>query len=83
MPVVGGGPSFGERLRGQLRNLATLVTLVALVALFSLLSPSFATWGNLANVLQQVSITAISARPTATPEPLSVCTWRTARSFVR
>lgn len=49
------------RLRGQLRNLAPLATLVILVALFSALSPSFATLGNLANVLQQVSITAIIA----------------------
>ena len=54
-------PSFGVRLRGQLRNLAPLVTLVALVALFSATSPSFATLSNLSNVLQQVSITAIIA----------------------
>jgi ribose transport system permease protein len=50
-----------HRLGGQLRNLAPFVTLIVLVALFSLLSPSFATTGNLANILQQVSITAIIA----------------------
>ena len=50
-----------SRLRAQLRNLAPFATLIVLVALFSSLSPSFATWGNLANILQQVSITAIIA----------------------
>src|SRR4051812_35873168 len=50
-----------SRLRAQLRNLAPFATLIVLVALFSGLSPSFATWGNLANILQQVSITAIIA----------------------
>lgn len=54
-------PPFWVRLRGRLRNLAPFATLLALVALFSALSPSFATPGNLGNVLQQVSITAIIA----------------------
>lgn len=49
------------RLRAELRNLAPFATLILLVGLFSALSPSFATWGNLANILQQVSITAIIA----------------------
>ena len=53
--------SLWLRLRGQLRNLAPLVTLAALVALFTATSSSFATWANLGNVLQQVSITAIIA----------------------
>lgn len=54
-------PPFWLRLRGRLRDLAPFATLLALVALFSALSPSFATPGNLGNVLQQVSITAIIA----------------------
>ena len=53
--------SLWLRLRGQLRNLAPLVTLAALVVLFTTTSSSFATWANLGNVLQQVSITAIIA----------------------
>ncbi len=48
-------------LRHQLRNIAPFVTLIALIALFSSASPSFATWGNLANILQQISVTAIIA----------------------
>ncbi len=52
---------LGAMLRGQLRNLAPFATLIVLVVLFSALSPSFATTANLANVLQQVAITAIIA----------------------
>ncbi len=48
-------------LRHQLRNIAPFATLLVLVALFSLASPSFATWGNLANILQQISVTGIIA----------------------
>jgi len=48
-------------LRHQLRNIAPFATLLVLVALFSLSSPSFATWGNLANILQQISVTGIIA----------------------
>ena len=48
-------------LRHQLRNIAPFVTLIVLIALFSSTSPSFATWGNLANILQQISVTAIIA----------------------
>jgi len=64
MTTIAGAPprmSLWVRLRGQLRNLAPLVTLAALVALFTATSSSFATWANLGNVLQQVSITAIIA----------------------
>ncbi len=48
-------------LRHQLRNIAPFATLLVLVALFSVASPSFATWGNLANILQQISVTGIIA----------------------
>ena len=48
-------------LRQQLRNIAPFITLVVLVVLFSLASPSFATTGNLANILQQISVTGIIA----------------------
>ena len=51
----------GSWLAAQLTNLAPLVTLLFLVAVFSLLSPSFATLDNFANVMRQVSITAIIA----------------------
>ncbi|MBK1662363.1 ABC transporter permease [Paracraurococcus ruber] len=63
-PVTTAAPAstpLRDRLRGQLRNLAPFATLILLVGLFSALAPSFATWGNLANILQQVSITAIIA----------------------
>jgi ribose transport system permease protein len=49
------------RLRGQLRNLAPFVTLLFLVTFFALASPSFATLDNLANILTQISVTAIMA----------------------
>jgi ribose transport system permease protein len=48
-------------LRGQLRNIAPFITLLFLILFFSIASPSFATLGNLANILQQVSVTAIIA----------------------
>ncbi len=48
-------------LRSQLRNIAPFATLLALVALFSAASPSFATVDNLANILSQVSVTAVIA----------------------
>jgi ribose transport system permease protein len=48
-------------LRNQLRNIAPLATLLVLVAMFSLASPSFATADNLANILQQISVTGIIA----------------------
>ncbi len=51
----------GAWLRGQLRNVAPFATLLVLAVLFSVLSPSFATWDNLGNILQQISVTAIIA----------------------
>jgi ribose transport system permease protein len=48
-------------LRGQLRNIAPFATLLFLVVFFSLASPSFATVGNLWNILTQVSVTGIIA----------------------
>ena len=48
-------------LRNQLRNIAPFATLLVLVVLFCVASPSFATWGNLANILQQISVTGIIA----------------------
>ncbi len=51
----------GAWLRGQLRNVAPFATLLVLAVLFSVLSPSFATWDNLNNILQQISVTAIIA----------------------
>ncbi len=48
-------------LRNQLRNIAPFATLLVLVALFWVASPSFATWGNLANIMQQISVTGIIA----------------------
>jgi len=46
---------------GHLRNIAPLVTLIFLVAVFAIMSPSFATMGNLGNILRQISVTAIMA----------------------
>ena len=51
----------GAWIRGQLRNVAPFGTLLVLAVLFSVLSPSFATWDNLGNILQQISVTAIIA----------------------
>ena len=48
-------------LRNQLRNIAPFATLLVLVVLFALASPSFATLDNLANILQQISVTGIIA----------------------
>jgi len=53
--------SLGRVLRDQLRNIAPFATLLILVGFFSAAAPSFATLGNLENILQQVSITAIIA----------------------
>ena len=51
----------GAWLRGQLRNVAPFATLLVLAVLFSVLSPSFPTWDNLGNILQQISVTGIIA----------------------
>jgi ribose transport system permease protein len=48
-------------LGGQLRNLAPFLTLLFLVVFFGVASPSFATLDNLANILTQISVTAIMA----------------------
>ena len=56
--VRGGAQTW---LRGQLRNIAPFVTLLLLIAFFSLSSRSFATFGNLQNILTQISVTGIIA----------------------
>src|ERR671917_1193997 len=48
-------------VKDQLRNIAPFVTLIFLCVVFSAASPSFLTLDNLANILRQVSITAIIA----------------------
>jgi ribose transport system permease protein len=55
------GLDLGRVLRDQLRNIAPFATLILLVGFFSLAAPSFATLGNLENILQQVSVTAMIA----------------------
>ena len=56
-------PAFdlGRMFRNQLRNIAPFATLLVLVGFFSIAAPTFATLGNLENILQQVSVTAIIA----------------------
>jgi ribose transport system permease protein len=54
-------PRVGAWLQGQLRNVAPFATLLVLAVLFAVASPSFATWDNLGNILQQISVTAIIA----------------------
>jgi ribose transport system permease protein len=51
----------GGWLAQRLRNIAPLLTLLFLVLFFSVASPSFATVGNVWNILQQVSVTGIIA----------------------
>jgi ribose transport system permease protein len=48
-------------IRGQLRNIAPFATLLLLIAFFSTTSDSFATIGNLQNILTQISVTGIIA----------------------
>jgi len=55
------GLSLGRILRDQLRNIAPFATLLILVGFFSIAAPSFATLGNLVNILQQASVTGIIA----------------------
>jgi ribose transport system permease protein len=50
-----------NRLRGQLRNVAPFATLLLLVGFFWAASDSFATIGNLENILTQISVTGIIA----------------------
>src|ERR1700758_3429406 len=47
--------------RGQLRNVAPFATLLVLVVFFWAASDSFATLGNLENILTQISVTGIIA----------------------
>ncbi|MDQ2802387.1 MAG: ABC transporter permease [Pseudomonadota bacterium] len=54
-------PAVRQWLRGQLRNIAPFATLLFLVAFFVFASPSFATVGNLYNILTQISVTGIIA----------------------
>ena len=58
-------PDFKTRagmwLKDQLRNIAPFLTLLFLIAFFSFASPSFSKVGNVWNILQQVSVTAIIA----------------------
>jgi ribose transport system permease protein len=51
----------GGWLRGQLRNIAPFATLLFLVAFLTIASPSFASVGNLYNILTQISVTGIIA----------------------
>ena len=55
------GFDLGRVFRDQLRNIAPFATLILLVGFFSFAAPSFATLGNLENILQQVSVTAMIA----------------------
>ena len=55
------GFDLGRILRDQLRNIAPFATLIILVGFFSVAAPAFATVGNLVNILQQVSVTAMIA----------------------
>ena len=48
-------------IKHQLRNIAPFVTLIFLCVVFGLASPSFLTADNFANILRQVSVTAIIA----------------------
>ncbi len=59
--VAARGFRLDDFLRDQLRNIAPFLTLIVLVAFFSIASPTFASLGNLQNILQQVSVTAIMA----------------------
>ena len=48
-------------VRGRLRNIAPFVTLIVLIGFFWAASDSFATLGNLQNILTQISVTGIIA----------------------
>ncbi len=61
MPHAARRARGGQWLRLRLRNIAPFATLLFLVALFSAASPSFLTLDNLANILQQISVTGIMA----------------------
>ena len=52
---------MSDWVRSRLRNIAPFVTLLLLVVFFSVASDSFATVGNLQNILTQISVTGIIA----------------------
>ena len=54
-------PGIIGGLQAQLRNVAPFVTLLILVVFFTVASDSFATLGNLQNILTQISVTGIIA----------------------
>ncbi len=54
-------PRYWVWLRSRLRDVAPLATLLVLVGFFTAASSSFATFGNLQNILTQISVTAIIA----------------------
>ncbi len=56
-----GAAAIQSWLRDQLRNIAPFITLLCLVTFFGVASPSFVSWGNLHNILVQVSVTGIMA----------------------
>ncbi len=53
--------ALGAIARSQMRNIAPFLTLIVLIVFFSAVSPSFATLGNVGNILTQVSVTGIIA----------------------
>jgi len=59
--VVARRGGAGNWLRGQMRNIAPFATLIFLVLFFSLASDSFLSVANFANIMNQISITAIIA----------------------
>ncbi|MGH7107808.1 MAG: ABC transporter permease [Acetobacteraceae bacterium] len=58
---VGRGRRTRRLITDRLRTIAPFATLVFLVAFFGIASPSFLSFANLQNVLQQISITGIMA----------------------
>jgi ribose transport system permease protein len=54
-------PRIAAWVRGRLRNVAPFATLLVLVGFFAAASGSFATLGNLQNILTQISVTGIIA----------------------
>ena len=64
-------------LRGLVRNVAPFVTLILLVGFFTVASGSFATLGNLENILTQISVTGIIAVGLTFVIlcPKSICRW--------
>ncbi|HKD74914.1 MAG TPA: ABC transporter permease [Ktedonobacterales bacterium] len=59
--AIGPRSRIVDWVRGQLRNVAPFATLLVLVVFFTVASESFATLGNLQNILTQISVTGIIA----------------------